>query len=133
MFRPWSLLGVLAALLVLSSSARADDKPPSIVGTYACVGENPGGKEYKGKVEITKKDAVYVLAWTLDAGDTYEGVGTVNGNILSVAWKSDNAAGLVVYKIEKADKGSKLIGKWTGVPSDGKLFNETLTFEKAGG
>jgi hypothetical protein len=119
------------ALVLAGGSFGADEKQVNIAGTYSCSGENPGGKAYEGTVEITKKGDTYAIEWTLKAGDTYEGVGTLNGNILSVAWKSGNVAGLVVYKVEKGDKGPKLVGKWTGVPSDGKLLNETLTFEKA--
>lgn len=132
MVRQRILFGVLAGLFLFGGVAPADEKQPKIAGTYECEGVNPDGKAYKGKVEIKKNGDVFNIAWRLDAGDSYEGVGALNGNILSVSWKAGNSAGLVVYKVEKGDKGAKLIGKWTVVPSDGKLHNETLTFLKLG-
>ena len=38
----------------------------------------------------------------------------------------------LTYKVEKGDKGPKLVGKWSPCPTEGKLYNETLTFQKTG-
>jgi hypothetical protein len=119
---------VLIALLGLTLIAA--DRPINIVGVYACEGENADGGKYTGKVEITKNGDAYKVEWTIGQAEGYEGVGIRNGNVLSVSWKSGNASGLVVYTIDKGEKGAKLSGKWSPNPGDGKLFNENLTYEK---
>jgi hypothetical protein len=108
----------------------ADDKPVNITGIYACKGDGDTGGNYEGKVEITKNGDAYKVEWTLASGESYEGVGIRSGNILLVSWKSGNSSGIVVYAIEKGDKGPKLNGKWSGNPGNGKLLSENLTYEK---
>src|SRR5262245_39294427 len=130
MTRTLSLVLLLGVIPVTAAPAPAD-KPVNIVGVYACEGDNADGGTYKGKTEITKKGDTYSVQWTIGESETYEGVGIRNGNILSVTWKSGNASGIVVYTIEKGDKGPKLSGKWSPLPGDGKLMSETLTYEKA--
>jgi hypothetical protein len=127
------LLCAVAALALAAPCAAADEKTKEvkIAGRYACKGANPEGGAYEGKVEISKNGDTYTLKWTLGEGESYEGVGLLNGDALSVTWKAEGVSGLVVYKVAKGDKGPKLVGKWTPCPSDGKLFDETLTYEGA--
>src|SRR2546423_1314093 len=101
MIRQRFLICVFTGLFLSGGAAPADEKQLAVAGTYGCEGVNPDGKAYKGTVEIKKNGATYNLAWSLDSGESYEGVGVLNGNILSVSWKAGNSAGLVVYKVEK--------------------------------
>jgi hypothetical protein len=116
-----SLLACLAMLTVAvfltSASARADE--PDITGDYKCEGTNPEGKTYRGTVEITKKGDAYLLKWTLNAGDTYAGVGILEGDVLGVSYPG----GVIVYRVTK---GGKLVGKWALAEGKGKAYAETL-------
>jgi hypothetical protein len=47
---------------------------------------NPDGKTYGGTVEIVKKGDAYHLKWTLKAGDTYAGIGILEGDVLGVSY-----------------------------------------------
>src|SRR5262245_20248164 len=101
------VLGVLLAGLVAlgcpqkPDQAPAADKGDDISGTYSCEGTVPGGKTYKGTTTVAKKGDTYVLKWTI-GGQTHEGTGLRNGDLLSVCWQSPQEVGIVVYKIEKA-------------------------------
>src|SRR5688572_26555609 len=118
-------LSVVVAVLGIALVA-ADEKPANIAGVYSCKGDGDMGGNHEGKVEITENGDVFKVEWTLALGENYEGVGIRNGNVLSVSWESGNSSGIVVYTIEKGDKGPKLNGKWSPNPGNGKLLNEDL-------
>lgn len=127
--KPW-LVG-LVGLLVVSGAVAADKvKKPDIEGTYSCVGDNGGGKKYKGTVEIAASGDAYEVTWTIGK-DTHIGVGIWENDRLSVSWATavngKVSMGVVVYK---RDKDGTLTGKWTEYPGGGKLLDETLTPEK---
>jgi hypothetical protein len=84
--------------------------PPDIAGSYNVVGTNPNGSPYKGALEVIKHGDVYQFRWT--AGQQYDGVGVVNGNIVAVAFANGadgKGCGVVDYAI--AADGT-LAGKW---------------------
>jgi hypothetical protein len=113
---------VAAVIFALATGCRAADTK-DITGRYSCEGTNPAGQTYKGTVEITKKGDTYHLAWSIGAGDNYEGLGILEGDTLAVSYYG-GATGVVVYKVQK---GGKLVGKWAVVEGEGKVYTETLT------
>ena len=118
------LLGVWIGVwmcLGISSSFAEDGK---IGGTYAVQGTNPGGKvSYTGTVTITPTGKVYQMDWKV--GNTYSGIGIVNGNILSVGWGNLAQAGygVVTYTIQS---NGVLSGTWA-MAKGTELGTETLT------
>jgi len=104
-------------------NAKAAAEDAAITGSYNCVGDTGGGRQYKGEVEISKEEGVYNLEWTV-AGKTYRGIGLRDGDKLSVSWVSAGIGGIVVYKIEK---GGKLAGRWSQFGAKGAVLEETLT------
>ncbi len=101
-------------------------------GTYTCQGTNPGSdKKYEGTVMITPKGENYTFTWNI-GGKVSKGVGLVNGDLLSVAYTSDEGNtyfGLVVYEIMQ--EGKRLEGQWTVYPGSSELGQETLTIQKS--
>ena len=96
----------------------APDEAEIAEGTYKVEGTNADGKAYEGTVEIAEQGEGYHLSW--DVGDSsYEGNGTLSGNLLTVDWGS---ATPVVYALG-AD------GSLTGLWDAGK-GEETLTPEQ---
>lgn len=115
----WSCLAILTVLVFVSSPAVAADAP-DITGKYSCEGTNAGGATYKGTCEISKKGDTYLLKWALDAGDSYVGIGLLEGKVLAVAFNG----GVVVYRIEK---DGKLVGRWAVADGKGSVQTENLT------
>ena len=98
----------------------------SIAGEYSCRGNNPGGGIYSGKVVITKTGQTYKVQWTIGSGEGHIGIGIREGNVLSVCFVSAGGAGVVAYKIQKGEKGPRLVGRWAGLGGQ-KTQSETLT------
>lgn len=89
---------------------------PAPHGRYRVTGRNPDGTDYTGSVSITNNSGAFSLEWQV--GSTYQGTGTLDGNILTVNWGS---ATPVIYALA-AD------GTLTGLWSNGR-GEETLTPE----
>jgi Caspase domain len=84
-------------------------------GEYKVEGQTPVGSDYTGTVKIAKEPKGYQLTWHV--GDTsYQGTGTLAGNLLTVDWGSSTP---VVYAL--GTNGS-LAGLW-----DAGKGEETLT------
>ena len=120
------LLG-LAGVAFHSGLAQDERKQADIAGRYTCVGTTFDGTKYRGSVRLVKQGDTYVATWTLDAGDSYAGVGLLTDNVLSVAWDAGDAPGIIAYKVEKKNGMVRLVGKWTVPGVQGKLMDETLT------
>ena len=127
------VVAALASTFVLAEPAATAPPvapPLAIEGNYKCLGENPGGKPgYQGVVEVSKKKDVYVVKWTIGKS-VHEGSGILNGNMLSVGYKSPDGPGVAVYMIEKTPDGNKMAGQWTSHPSDGVILKESWTVLK---
>jgi hypothetical protein len=96
-----------------------------LTGTYDCQGVEPDGTPYRGLVQISPNRGTYDVVWIFESGQQYAGLGVVNGDVLAVSYFT-NRPGVVAYKIEKSEKGSRLEGQWTVVGA-GAVFHETLT------
>ena len=95
-----------------TSSTRS--APPAthanIAGKYNITGTNPTGTIYRGTLQIIEHGDVYQFRW--DAGNQYDGVGVVNGDVVAVAFANGSngtGCGVVDYKIQ--NDGS-LTGRW---------------------
>jgi len=109
----WADGSATETLTPVATSAADDVSSPE--GEYSVAGRNAGGKNYDGTVTITKEADDYRLSW--EVGDqTYEGDGTLEGNLLIVDWGGSTP---MVYALE--DDGS-LTGLW-----DAGRGEETLT------
>ena len=97
-----------------------------ITGIYECEGMTANGSPYKGTVEIARNNGMYELLWVFGPREQYLGFGVVNENVLAVSVLA-GMPGVVAYKIEKSEKGSRLVGQWTVPNAEGRVFSETLT------
>src|SRR3954463_16426911 len=140
-----------------SNSTMSRAPAPDIAGKYNITGSNPEGGNYKGTLEVIKRDDVYQFRWS--AGGQYDGVGVQNGNTIAVAFTTGTdgkGCGVVDYDIasdgaldgkwgywgtneagtESATRtsGSSLVGEYdaTGKNPDGKSYKAHLTVESAG-
>jgi len=107
-----SLLGCLWAVLVLAVPAGGAFAEPPLAGTYHAEGKTSDGRAYGGQVGIEPNGKGVRLAWVLDGGDSYRGVGLRIDNVLGSAYWSDaerfNGPGVAAYRID----GGKLHGNW---------------------
>lgn len=97
----------------------APKKQPDVSGVYAMHGRE-GESEYRGSVTIWRAGAGYVVHWsTITEGDgklsvsQVEGLGLLEGDVLSVSWKGPHGPGVSVYKLSNA---GELHGRWLSVP-----------------
>lgn len=97
-----------------------------ITGMYECEGTTANGTSYKGTVEIARNNGTYEVLWVFGPREQYLGFGIVNENVLAVSVLA-GMPGVVAYKIESTEKGSRLVGQWTVPNAEGKVFSETLT------
>jgi hypothetical protein len=86
-------------------------------GSYRVEGKNADGSAYRGTVEIERQGKGYHLNWEVGSS-SYEGKGTLAGNLLTVDWGSSSP---VVYAL---GKDGSLTGLW-----DAGKGEETLTPE----
>jgi hypothetical protein len=108
---------------------RATGQPPSIEGTYDCVGDAPGGGQYQGAVRITRSGDVYTLTWSI-GGNEHSGIAFLDGDRLCNSWAVRAPSGegfvthgVVVYKVA----GNRLEGRFLEYPGEGGVLKETLT------
>jgi TolB-like protein len=97
-------------------------KPPKvqesisrIEGQYSAAGRNPNGTTYSGIVTITQRNESYLFVWKI-GGSTYNGVGSLSGDTLTVDWGQQYP---VIYKVQPT---GRLVGLW-----DNDRASETLT------
>jgi uncharacterized caspase-like protein len=93
----------------------ASDGMPAPGGRYKVNGANPDGSRYSGSVTISQTAEGYRIDWVVGQS-TYQGIGVLEGNVLTVDWGSDTP---VVYAL--ASDGT-LSGLWAAGNGE-----ETLT------
>lgn len=134
-------LAIIVAAMMLAGSAFAQQtgdstlryeqgntQPPStrpidvnaLVGTYDVNGTNSSGKTYRGTVAISVEGERVRMSWNLTNGETYDGTGTLSGDILTVHWGAPHP---VIYKVTAA----KLIGTWDDGRATEDLTPSTAT------
>jgi hypothetical protein len=113
-----------------TTAARADE--PHVTGVYLSNRLNADGSQYQSVVHVVRDHDTFVVSWMdLRANNgqvvivpTAAGVGMVEGRVFAVSQYSQQAIGLVLYRIEE---DGRLIGRWTSAEGDGAAYSETLT------
>jgi hypothetical protein len=123
---PLLLASALTALIPVLAPAPGTPGTTDITGLYECEGTTANGAPYHGTVEIVRNNSTYEVLWTLGPREQYLGFGVVNENVLAVSVLA-GMPGVVAYKIERSDKGARLVGQWTVPNAEGRVFSETLT------
>jgi len=78
-------------------AVRADKRSAGgLAGNYIVRGTNTDGSPYRGTLRITARGALYQFSW--QAGNTFEGIGVVQGNTVAVGWGADTCA-VVSYQV----------------------------------
>jgi hypothetical protein len=109
-------LFLAAAVAGLALPVFAQSLPSDISGSYKAEGRNPDGSTYTGRVTVQESvGGAVAFAWIV-ANQSYAGVGTRDGRVVSVDW---GEAHPVVYVIMP---GGALYGTW----ADGRAL-ERLT------
>jgi hypothetical protein len=93
-----------------SSNKPAPATHANIAGKYTIIGTNPNGTMYRGALEVIEHGDVYQFLWT--AGNQYNGVGVVNGEVVAVAFANGpngTGCGVVDYNIQS---DGSLVGRW---------------------
>lgn len=95
--------------------------PSGVSGTYKIVSSSSpaSGGPYHGTVTITPKGALRTVRWKLTSGESYSGVGILDGDVFVVGWGS--GVGVAVYS--KAESG--LSGRAAEPAAEG-IGNEVL-------
>src|SRR5215510_834584 len=88
-----------------SSSSSSNNPVPAthanIAGKYTIVGTNPNNTKYRGALEVIEHGDVYQFRW--NAGNQYDGVGVVNGDVVAVAFANGpngTGCGVVDYNVQ---------------------------------
>ena len=87
----------------------AEPEAADLVGAYLCVGDVGNGRQYHGRVEISKEGDCYWLKWTFPA-QHHTGLALRDGDTLSAAIRDDDDdkyTGVAVYQVEG---GGRLVG-----------------------
>ncbi|MDQ2090135.1 LIC10280 family protein [Marimonas arenosa] len=107
---------VLALPLLFAAPVMAQEIPSDISGTYRVEGRNPDGSAYTGQLTVVESTGGAVaFAWIV-AKQSYAGVGTRDGRVVTVDWGADTP---VVYVIMP---GGKMYGTW----ADGKALERAV-------
>jgi hypothetical protein len=97
-----------------STSTSSNNSTPAthanIAGKYNIVGTNPNRSVYRGALQVIEHGDVYQFRW--NAGNQYDGVGVVNGDVVAVSFaggSNGTGCGVVDYNIQS---DGSLIGRW---------------------
>jgi hypothetical protein len=96
--------------------------PAGLTGTYTVDGKSEAGTAYEGEATINKNGETYPITWKLKTGESYSGVGILEGKTFVVGWGIGGATGAVIYRLD----GKNLDGKWAA-PKQGELGTEKLS------
>ena len=95
--------------------------PAGVSGRYNIVSSSSpaSGGAYHGTVTITPNGAVRTVRWSLTSGESYSGVGMLDGDTFVVGW--GQGVGVVVYHLA----GGSLTGRFAS-PGTSGIGSETL-------
>jgi len=115
-----SLRSLLLAALVgfsLGGGAMAQIRE----GTYAVLGVNPDGTEYRGGLALQTGPAGSWIATWLVGQEQVMGLGIIQGGVLAVSFAVNGRPGIAVYEVER---DGTLRGTWN---TGGGIGTEKLT------
>ncbi len=127
--RTFVALAVTVVTLTIPVRGRAQEQQAptpqeDISGMYDCQGVGPDGP-YQAIVEITKNDDTYRLRWVLGENEEL-GLAIFKDDTLAVSLVGSNSTGgVMIFRIEQPS--GRLVGGWSAIGSDGKVYSETLT------
>ena len=84
--------GVLAVLMLVAGAAMAW---ADISGTYFVYGRHGDGRTFEGTAKITAGEEGYAIEWLIGAA-SYDGIGVLEGRVLTVEWGTEAPAIYVV-------------------------------------
>jgi hypothetical protein len=92
-----AVIGIGAYRLISSPAVVNSNAPPATIGgNYLAAGTNANGTTYRGTVVIASQGGVrYSFHWQI-GNSTYDGIGVVNGNTITVDWSQSSP---VVYQV----------------------------------
>lgn len=100
-----TLLRPTPLLIGTPQPAPSSEGPADLTGVYQVTGRNLDGTPYQGTLTVEAYGEVYTLVWEL--GNTrIEGVGLLEGNMLSAGWD----CGVATYSILE---NGEMEGVWT--------------------
>ena len=97
-----SAIGAVIGMTILLAPITA--LAGSLSGKYTVNGRNPNGSAYSGTVQIIDNNGAVAMSWQV--GNTYSGVGTVQGRVLTVDWGANDP---VIYVV---NPDGTLYGTW---------------------
>lgn len=98
---PFALAGLAA--VVNPALAQATD-PLQVAGTYSVIGRNANGTVYEGTAELRQEGSTVEIFWNV-GGQSYSGVGSIEGRVVTIDWGADWP---IVYVV----MGNQLHGTW---------------------
>ncbi len=110
----------LTLLLIMLSLAAPTAFGDVLIGRHKVRGTTPEGSSYRGRLDISIQDGVYLFRWYLTSGEVYDGRGKLEGDTLTIEWGDTTP---VIYKV---GPNGVLRGTWGGGRG-----TETATPEKA--
>jgi hypothetical protein len=124
-----TMLSVAAPISTMTRAAPSSASPAAgdLSGLYSCTGKTAGGRGYRGAVEIVRHENTYQLLWMLPPEEPHLGIGIVGADRkdLAVSYFGE-LPGVVIYRIDRSDGATRLVGEWTEVAADGEIFSEEL-------
>ena len=84
--------GVLAVLMLVAGAAMAW---ADISGTYVVYGRHGDGRTFEGTATIADGDDGYAIEWLIGEA-SYNGIGVLDGRVLTVEWGTEAPAIYVV-------------------------------------
>src|SRR3990167_6335303 len=96
----------MIAALALVALMSADPAP--IVGSYMCSGVDAKEAAYTIALSVQTREKGYWLKWVSSSGEVAQGLGLLEGNVLSVAFTNGEAIGVAHYVVSQGT----LDGHW---------------------
>ena len=120
---------LLAFALAVPAIIAADDPPEDLEGIYTVIGKDVTS-DYNGCAVIRKHGERYLVQSSLvnfvdgemKHANDLRGIGILQGDTLSVAWKNGDGVGITVYEISK----DGLRGRYTTFPGPKNISHETM-------
>jgi hypothetical protein len=89
------------------------DGPEGLEGTYSItLGRNPDGSHYRGRVEIKRAGAIYLVDWYTPQ-PRYVGTGVLMGNVFVVGYGAEHRSGVAAYCMQSVRQVEGITGAAT--------------------
>lgn len=118
---------LLLPLFVVLSLAQGSASV-TVAPRYACEGQDPGGSTYTATLETMARGPLWLLRWSMGNGALVYGIGLLEGDRLTVAFRDDpgTITGLTIYQVATGT----LRGRWTAFGASATFSEECLVAEE---